>query len=154
MCLGATYANLQTEAGADTISVEDMSASLDLTSPRIYQNLILPAQQQLIARIKAPVVLHICGGNTKVLSLLHQTGAAALSLEAKTDIKAAVEAGECAIIGAVPTIEVLLDGTVDDVARSARDCLAAGVHILAPGCAVPPAAPTRNLRAMVEAVDG
>ena len=154
VCVGETYANLQIKAGADTVTVEDMTASLDLTSPRIYQNLILPAQQELIARIHAPVVLHICGGNTKILNLLHQTGAAALSLEAKTDIRAAVEAGECAIIGAVPTVEVLLDGGANDVIASARECLAAGVHILAPGCAVPPAAPLGNVRAMVEAVNG
>ncbi len=149
--VGIEYARRQVEAGADAITVEDMSASLDLTSPRIYQNLILPAQQKLIAAIGAPAVLHVCGSNTKILPLLAETGAAALSLEARTDLHAAVGLGRCAIVGGVPTVEVLLRGGPEDVRRSATECLVAGVHTLAPGCAVPPATPSVNLEEMVSA---
>lgn len=144
--LGSAYARRQIEAGADAICIEDMSASLDLTSPGIYKNLILPAHQRLIAAIEAPVVLHICGSNTRILDLLSATGAAALSLEAKTDLSKA--GSVCAVIGGVDPVAVLLHGTVKDVRRASLECLAAGVHILAPGCGIPPTAPTENLLEM------
>ncbi len=142
--LGTAYARRQIDAGADAICVEDMSASLDLTSPRIYQSLILPAHQKLIAAIPAPVILHICGANTKILALLFQTGAAALSLEDRTDLAAAA-AGPCAIIGGINPghFTVSLDFTVFEAS------LAAGVHMLAPGCGIEPATPVENLREMV-----
>ncbi len=144
----AEYARLQIQAGADTICVEDMSASLDLTSPGIYRNLILPAQQALIAAIPAPVILHVCGDNTRIIGLLQQTGAAALSLEDRTDLKRAVE-GPCSIVGGIAPVEVLLNGNAEAVARASAACLEAGVRILAPGCGVAPETPTENLREMV-----
>jgi [methyl-Co(III) methanol-specific corrinoid protein]:coenzyme M methyltransferase len=144
------YAKRQVEAGADAICVEDMSASLELTSPTVFEDLILGPQKQLIESIQAPVVLHICGRNTKILDLLFQTGAAALSLEAKTDLAVAAR-GPCSITGGVPTIEVLLDGTREDVRRASRESLRAGVRILAPGCGIPPETPTENLLEMARA---
>jgi [methyl-Co(III) methanol-specific corrinoid protein]:coenzyme M methyltransferase len=149
--VGAEYARRQVEAGADAITVEDMSASLELTSPGVYERLILPAQRRLIEAVSAPVILHICGSNTKILGVLARTGAAALSLEARTDLKTAVQLGSCAVIGGVPTVEVLLRGTPEEVRRLSNECLAAGVHLLAPGCGVPPGAPDENLREMVDA---
>lgn len=143
--VGMAYARRQVEAGADAICIEDMSASLDLTSPGIYRNLILPAHQRLIAAIEAPVILHICGVNTRILDLLSATGAA-LSLEAKTDLGKAASA--CAVIGGVDPVAVLLHGSPDDVRRASAECLAAGVHILAPGCGVAPSTPTENLLEM------
>jgi len=147
--LGIEYGRRQVAAGADAITVEDMSASLDLTSPRLYQQLILPAHQQLAGAIPAPVILHICGSNTRILKLLHQAGAEALSLEDRTDLVQAVGAGDCAIIGGVAPVEVLLRGTPESVRRASEESLAAGVHLLAPGCGLAPLTPLENLQEMV-----
>jgi [methyl-Co(III) methanol-specific corrinoid protein]:coenzyme M methyltransferase len=146
--IGVAHARAQVEAGADAICVEDMSASLDLVSPRIYRNLILGAHQRLIAGIGAPVILHICGANTKILDLLLSTGAAALSLDAATDLAAAAGKDTCAIVGGIRPVGVLLEGGLPDVRRAVRESLDAGVHILAPGCGLPPATPTGNLLEM------
>lgn len=145
--VGAEYARRQAEAGADAICVEDMAASLDLTSPGLYQTVILPAQQQLVAAIDVPVVLHVCGGNTRILDLLTRTGAEALSLEAKTDLAEAVTRGAC-VVGGVPPMEVLLREGVDEVCRSTLESLGAGVHVVAPGCAIPLRTPDENLLEM------
>lgn len=146
--VGVAYAQAQIEAGAEAICVEDMAASLDLVSPRIYRNLIHGAHRRLIAGIGAPVILHICGGNTKILDLLTSTGADALSLDAATDLAAAARCGACAIIGGIRPVEVLLEGRLDDVRRAVRESIDAGVHIVAPGCGIPPATPTENLLEM------
>jgi [methyl-Co(III) methanol-specific corrinoid protein]:coenzyme M methyltransferase len=63
--VGAEYARRQVEAGADAICVEDMASSLDLVSPGIHAQLIHEVQKRLIAAIEAPVILHVCGGNTR-----------------------------------------------------------------------------------------
>jgi len=146
------YAARQVEAGADAIVVEDMAASLDLTSPKIYRNVVLPWQKRLVEAIRVPVILHICGNNTRILQDLVATGARALSLDAKTDLAAAAAAaqGRCAIVGGVPPIEALLSGTPDTVRAASRESLAAGVHILAPGCGIPPRASGANLKVLVE----
>jgi len=148
---GIAYARRQVEAGADAICVEDMSASLDLTSPAIYRNLILPAHQRLIAGIAAPVILHVCGGNTRILDLLCESGAGALSLEAKTDLARAVAIGKCAVAGGVDPVRVLLNGTAEEVRHACEQDLDAGVHILSPGCGLPPGVSTVNLQEMVRA---
>lgn len=149
--VGNEYARRQFDAGADAVCIEDMGASLDLTSPSIYRNLILPAQREMITGIGAPVILHICGSNTKILDLLSSTGAAALGLEAKTDLALAVRATECSIIGGVAPIEVLLSGEPPDVYRASIDCLVAGVHAVAPGCGLAARTPMENLREMTRA---
>jgi len=146
---GRAYAWRQVEAGADAVCIEDMSASLDLTSPAIYRSLILPAHQRLIAGIDAPVILHICGGNTRILDLLCQSGADALSLESRTDLARAVSLGTCAVAGGVDPVGALLNGTLEDVRRACLRDLDAGVHILSPGCGLAPATPTANLQEMV-----
>ncbi len=146
--LSAEYARRQVEAGADAICVEDMSASLDLTSPAIYRDLILPAQRQLIAGIGVPVILHVCGSNTRILDLLAASGATALSLETRTDLAQAVSCHNGGVVGGVAPVEVLLNGSVEDVRKASAACLAAGVHLLAPGCGIAPKTPTPNLREM------
>jgi [methyl-Co(III) methanol-specific corrinoid protein]:coenzyme M methyltransferase len=149
--VGVAYARAQVEAGADAICVEDMAASLDLVSPRIYQNLIHGAHRRLIAGIGAPVILHICGANTKILDLLLRTGAGALSLDAATDLAAAAGKDICAIVGGIRPVGVLLEGGFPDVRRAVSESLEAGVHILAPGCGLPPGTPTGNLLEMARA---
>ncbi len=151
---GTEYAARQVRAGADAVVVEEMAASLDLTSPRIFGGVVLPALRKLIAAIDAPVVLHICGNNTRILPLLVESGARALSLDARTDLAAAVKAGagRCAVAGGVPPIEALLSPDPGAALAASRESLGAGVHLLAPGCGIPPRAPTANLKAMVRAV--
>ncbi len=147
--LQASYANRQVDAGADAIVLEDMSASLDLTSPRIYERLILPSQQRLIAAIRAPVILHVCGSNTRILRLLGEAGAEGLSLEDRTDLVEAASLSPTVIVGGVPPVEALLNGTPEDVSRAAAASIEAGVAILAPGCGIPPETRLKNLRELV-----
>jgi [methyl-Co(III) methanol-specific corrinoid protein]:coenzyme M methyltransferase len=148
---GIAYARRQVEAGADAICVEDMSASLDLTSPAIYRDLVLPAHRRLAEGIPVPVILHICGANTRILELLASSGVEALSLESKTDLARAVSLGVCAVIGGIDPVGVLMNGTRERVREAAIDSLAAGVHILAPGCGIPPDVSSENLLEMMRA---
>jgi len=149
------YASRLVEAGADIIVVEDMGASLDITSPPIFRTLAAPYQRRLIEAIPVPVILHICGNNTLILADIADVGAAGVSLDARTDLEKAraAFAGRSILVGAVPPAEVLLEGTPEQVIEVALEHIRKGVQFLAPGCGIPPATRTANLRALVVAVD-
>ena len=57
-------------------------------------------------------------------------------------------------MGNVNNPQTLLHGTPDDVAGEVEACLARGIEIIAPECAVPLTTPTENLQALVHAARG
>jgi len=153
--VAAASANAQVSAGADFICIEDMSASSDLISPDIYTRIVFPFHKRLIEQITAPTVLHICGNATPIIEKMAETGACALSIEAKTDLSFAKEAvgDKVSIIGTVEPVDVLLQGTSEAVLARSKQALESGVDFLAPGCSIPPRTPLENLKAMVKAVE-
>jgi [methyl-Co(III) methanol-specific corrinoid protein]:coenzyme M methyltransferase len=82
------------------------------------------------------------------------TGATAYNFDEGVDPHAARAnlAGKVRLTGYVPTVKALLNGAPEDVYRSARECLDAGVDLLTPGCALAPHTPLVNIAAMVEAL--
>ena len=57
------------------------------------------------------------------------------------------------LIGSVPTVSHLLNGTREDVFSLSLQMIESGVNLLAPSCFTPPEAPFENVKAMIEAVD-
>ena len=55
------------------------------------------------------------------------------------------------LVGNINNPQALLQGTPEDVYKQARYAIEAGVHIIAPECAIPLSTPLENLRAIVEA---
>ncbi len=157
---GTMLAHALAEAGADVIVIEDMMASIDVISPPIYQNLAQPYEKQQLERfpVGVPTIMHICGKVNSIGRLIAETGATALSVEPSVDAPSLVAdlAGydrPIPLIGGVDAVTTLFSGTPEDVRADVKKALAEGYAIIAPGCSVPPAATTENLRAMVEAVE-
>lgn len=143
--------------GVDAICIEDMMASMDLLSPPSYNSLAAPHEANVIERLNVPVVLHICGRVDFIAKDMIATGAAALSFEPKTDVfrvkQAIEESGKSVgIVGGIGTMDDLFYGDTELVTRTTRKAIADGYDVVAPGCSVPPATTTANLRAMVETV--
>jgi [methyl-Co(III) methanol/glycine betaine-specific corrinoid protein]:coenzyme M methyltransferase len=140
------------DAGADLISVEDMTASPDLIAPKTYRDLEVEYQARVIEGLSVPTILHICGNVDPIVEWMGQTGAAILSLEPKAD--AGLARRKCGpnmvLMGGVDTATTLFMKDVDTVKGGAEESIAAGIQILAPGCAVAPGTPLENLLAMVE----
>jgi [methyl-Co(III) methanol-specific corrinoid protein]:coenzyme M methyltransferase len=103
--------------------------------------------------VPAPTLLHICGRSTRHLPHIATTGASAYNFDEGVDPAEARRHldGTVALTGYVPTVSVMLNGTPDDVRRSAWECLDNGVHLLTPGCALAPYTPLANLRALAQA---
>lgn len=148
----ARFARAQIDAGADMIGMGDAVASL--INPAMYEQYVLPFEKKLIDAIHeagATVKLHICGNIANNIALMARTGADIIDVDWMVSLAAAREAvgPDVTLAGNFDPSAVLLQGTPEDVAQAARNCIesAGAKFILQPGCEVPPGTPEPNLRA-------
>jgi uroporphyrinogen decarboxylase len=120
----------------------------------MYKEFVLPLEQKLIAAIHeagAAVKLHICGNIKNHISYMAQSGADIIDVDWMVPLAKARElvGPEVTLCGNFNPAGVLFEGSPQDVADAARQCLKAGGYkfILMPGCEVPPATPEKNIRA-------
>jgi len=146
------FALAQVEAGADMVGVGDSAASL--ISPQMYAEFVLPLQQKLMATIHeagAAVKLHVCGNISNIVGDMAKSGTDIIDVDWMVPlVKARADAGpDVTLCGNFNPAGVLLEGTPEEVAQEARECLEAvpDRFILMPGCEVPPGTPEQNLRA-------
>ncbi|HII81417.1 MAG TPA: MtaA/CmuA family methyltransferase [Methanosarcina sp.] len=150
------YANAIFDRGADTLCMPDGGiVGSRMMPPSVLEDSVKPFYKRLCEKVNGPVILHICGDVGDSLKTLSECGFEAISIEEKVSMKAAKEAiGDRArLIGNVSPSGTMLFGTPDVVKAEAKECLSAGVDILAPGCGIAPRTPLANIRALVEARD-
>ncbi|KKG09873.1 methylcobamide:CoM methyltransferase [Methanosarcina sp. 2.H.T.1A.6] len=150
------YANALFDHGADALCMPDGGiVGSRMMPPSVLEDSVKPFYKRLCKKVKGPVILHICGDVGDSLKTLSECGFEAISIEEKASIKAAKEAigGRARLIGNVSPSRTMLFGTPADVKAEAKQCLSAGVDILAPGCGIAPRTPLANIRALVEARD-
>ena len=147
-----TFAVAQIKAGADMIGVGDSAASL--IAPKMYAELVLPLQQKLFAAIHeagAAVKLHVCGNIKNIVQHMAKSGTDIIDVDWMVPLEQARElaGSQITLCGNFNPAGVLFEGSPQDVADAARQCLKAGGYkfILMPGCEVPPATPEQNIRA-------
>ncbi len=148
------YANALVEAGADIISVADPVASPDLLSPDSFKKFLKARLQKFSSSVDSVTVLHICGNVNPILSYMADCGFEGLSVEEKigSPKKAKEVIGNRArFVGNISSPFTLLPGPVDKIKAEARQALAEGVDVLAPGCGIAPMTPLENIKAMVAA---
>ncbi len=146
------FALAQVEAGADMVGIGDSAASL--ISPAMYAELVLPLERRLIAAIHeagAAAKLHVCGNITNIVQHIAQTGTDIIDVDWMVPLRKArkLAGPDVTLCGNFNPAGVLFEGTPQEVADAARECLNAMPNrfILMPGCEVPPGTPEANLRA-------
>jgi [methyl-Co(III) methanol-specific corrinoid protein]:coenzyme M methyltransferase len=149
-------ANFAFDQGADWYVFAEPTSGPALLSPRLYKKVVLPLEQDIIKRVKGPVVLHICGNTDKIIPLMCETGAAGLSIEEQADMKQAVETANPAgvrVFGNVSTATTLFNGAPEQCYQEAAAALDNGTNFLCPGCGVAPLSPLENLKQLRKARD-
>lgn len=154
---GTMLAKAMIDAGADVICVEDMMASLDMISPKIYRELVAPAEKKQFEALPVPTVLHICGKLDNIIVDIARTGCSAISVEPVVNVPEALakfkaEGITTPVVGAIDPVNTLFHGDIEKTREETRTCIAKGFAMISPGCAVPPATKTEILRAIVETV--
>jgi len=153
------YYEAYRKKGARIISVAEPTASGDLISREHFEEFAIPYLTKFIKKSKEAGSLnlvHICGNTTSRLDLIPGTGADVYSVDYKVDLARVREVfgDRLAFAGNINPAGILVNGTPDEVAAAARECIAKsggrGNFIMMPGCDLSPAVPLANIRAMIE----
>jgi MtaA/CmuA family methyltransferase len=151
------FAAAQIEAGADIIGVGDAAASL--INRGLYDQFVLPHEKRLVDGIHAAggrVRLHICGRTQHLADAMGTLGCEIVDLDSMVDLRAARAAmGERQVLlGNVHTVNVVKNGTSEDVRQALAKCRAeAGpAWIAGAGCEVPRHSPAENVRCFAQMV--
>ncbi|RKO67947.1 methyltransferase [Desulfofundulus salinus] len=141
------------EAGVDYLTVREMSATTDILPPQIFTKMIKPHLKNIMANIRVPKILHICGNSLPVIHEMLDCGANAISVENKNGLaETRARAGpEPLIFGNLDGYGVLVNGTPQDVEAEVVRCLVEGSDGLWPSCEISLEAPEENLIAMIKA---
>ena len=156
---GILFAKAQVEAGAHMIGIGDAATSL--VGPGLYERFALPCQQRMISAIHemgVPVKLHICGNISPVMHLVAKTGADMVDCDFMVDMErtAVILPEDTAICGNFNPVEVMLQGTPEQVKAETRRCKRIGNRkntFVAPGCEVPKDTPRENMLALLAALE-
>jgi MtaA/CmuA family methyltransferase len=160
-CTGITgqFIRLMAGTGAHMVSNGDSPAGPEMISPVLYRKFALPYERQVVQEAREagmPYVLHICGNTGLILKDMISSGADALELDQRTNIRLAhnLMRGHCAFFGNIDPVEVLVAGTPAVVEERTRALLEVFSDtprfVLGAGCALAPETPEANLRAMIE----
>lgn len=146
------------QVGGKYMYVADPVASL--VSPNMYRDFVLPRHQRIFAHMAQRGIvgrLHMCGNTTAILPHSRHCGAKIVDIDHAVDFERALEiAGDAC----------LLNGNIDPVSE-VYSCDAASVKtamlnaaqkakghraLFMPGCELPTATPTENVKAIAEAL--
>jgi MtaA/CmuA family methyltransferase len=151
------FARAQIEAGADIIGLGDAIASQ--VSPKMYAEFALPYEQRIFKAIHDAgglARLHICGDTSGIVPLMVDSGADIIDLDWMVNIKSAADTyGDYPVIcGNFDPVQVMLQGTSDQVYQATQYCLLNGGPrlISGAGCEIPDNSPHENLYAQMRAI--
>lgn len=147
------FANAQLDSGADVITLAD-HCTRDLCSPETYRDFLFEIHQELNARIRCPIALHICGNTADRLQYIRETGLACFHFDSKVSAAEARQlAGPgLALMGGTSNFDIVRNGTAEAITADVEEKLRVGINVLGPECAVPLDAPRANLKTFVETV--
>jgi MtaA/CmuA family methyltransferase len=140
--------------GGDIAVVADPTAQ-GLTGKQ-FKEIVIPFYRKISKEVKSKVFVHICGKTSMIIPYLSESGFEAFSFDypavSVSEMKQAFK-GEMKLIGSVPTITHLLEGSRDDVISVSHQLIDEGIDILAASCGLPQYTPLENVRAMADAID-
>jgi len=146
--------NLYKEAGADFITVREMGATSDVVSPRMFESLVLPHLRRVFAAVPSPTVLHICGDTNKIVEMMAQSGADALSVDQKNDLAASrAKLPEALLFGNIDPYNLLVQGTPETVEAGIHTIIDNGPSAVWPGCDIWPEVPPENMKALMATME-
>lgn len=152
--LNILYANEMLKCGGDLVLLSDPVA--EGLGSHEFKNTLLPVFKKITNAIKESKMIHICGKTSRIIKHLPESGFYGYSFDyPKLSIEFVKQSvgAKMKVIGSVPTITHLLDGTKEDVFKSSLYMIENGVDILAPSCGLPQYTPLQNVKAMAEAIE-
>lgn len=159
-CVVACSRDLHKRLGIGFMLSEPMGAR-DLIGKRQFEEFFLPYLRQAVARMnefQGKTSLHICGHTFDRWDDIMDSGICSFWIddcESMGELKRRY--GErVAVVGNLPPVDVLKDGTPDAISEGVRRCIADAAdnpcgYTLSPGCTTPAATPRENIIAYMNA---
>ncbi len=162
----SALARLQAARGVDAVLISSAFAGGGFISRAMYEEFVLPYEKQVASAIKAAGVkayTHTCGAIGDRLDLMQASGIDGVDTMdppplGNTELaEAKKQIGDSMFLkGNVDSVNILLNGTVDQVRANAREkldaAMAGGGYILSSACSVAPKVPAANILALHETV--
>lgn len=150
------------EFGKATASISDPVTCTDILSLSQFEEFSFPELKRLVSGIKEITgfkpTLHICGHTKEIWPYIKELEISSFSVDNCEDLAEAREilGDAITIMGNVPPVDVLRNGSIDDVIVSVKNCIQKGAtspkgYILASGCQVAIGTPRENLEAFIYA---
>ena len=155
--ISCQFLKLMAKTGCHMLSNGDSVAGPEMLSPRFYGAYGLPYERRMAAcshELGMPYLLHICGKTDRILEQMIETGADAMEIDYKTDLRLAhdVFKDKMTFVGNLDPSAVLARGTPELVRQKTEELLNVFADsprfILNSGCALPADTPGENIRAM------
>ncbi|WP_297280846.1 uroporphyrinogen decarboxylase family protein [uncultured Anaerococcus sp.] len=151
------------EFGPVGVMIADPVGCDDILSPKQVDEFSYPYIKDLTTRLyKLNGIkpnLHICGHTDRQWEMISKLDIGSFSLDNCHDLTECKEKIEnsLSLMGNVPPVEVMRNGSIDDVIESVKQCIKDGAdnkngYICATGCGTPAGTPKENLDAFVYAV--
>jgi MtaA/CmuA family methyltransferase len=151
--VGIRFGRAQSAAGADVIGIGDPASSL--VGPRIYEELVWPYQQRLVAGLHgggARVRLHICGNTRRMLKAMSGLGCDIIDIDAAVPLsEARTQVGpDQVLLGNLDPVRDLSRGTPASVAEAVAEChrQAGSRFIVGAGCEIVRETPEEVMHAL------
>jgi MtaA/CmuA family methyltransferase len=148
------FARAQAEAGVELMGVGDPASSL--AGPMIFRQMLVPAHKKLVEGLRCLGLRtrsHMCGNTKRILKERGELGYDIIDLDSMVPMTAArLNMPEEVLLGNVATVDVLRNGSMQDVIDAVSKCSKdAGDHyIVGAGCEVPRDTPEENMLALLE----
>ncbi|MBI2471335.1 MAG: MtaA/CmuA family methyltransferase [Planctomycetes bacterium] len=148
------YGEALINSGADLIVISDPSATGEILGPELFKEFVQPYLNMMIVRMHMlgkPVIVHICGNVSSIYKPLNELVSECISVDSVVNMKEVrhVIPGK-KLMGNVSTI-LLQKGPVNNIQKTSKNLLDAGIDILAPACGLSAETPVKHIKAMTEA---
>ncbi|NQW17862.1 MAG: MtaA/CmuA family methyltransferase [Chloroflexi bacterium] len=152
--ISVLFGRAQIDAGADVITFPD-HATGDLVSGEYYHRYLQDIHSEMVERLPAPIILHICGKTLDRMDYIAQTGMAAFHFDSMNDPAEAMEIvdGRISLVGNINNPVTLYSKGPEAVREEVYRALDAGVQLIAPECAIPLRTKLENLLEIPAAIN-
>jgi uroporphyrinogen decarboxylase len=154
----------QADLGLDAIKISSPYAGAGFISPDFYRRFVLPCESQIVKAVRdlgTHIYIHTCGAINDRLEMMAESGASGIECLDPPPIgnvsleEAKERIGHNAFIkGNIDPINVLLQGSVDDVKRDSCHRIEIGKpgggYILSTACSIAPHTKRENIQMLVE----
>jgi uroporphyrinogen decarboxylase len=153
------YALKMREAGADVIWTTNPVVNTECISKKHYRKFSYDVDCRFFTTLRSMgiwTMSHVCGDWSDRLEEVFNMGAHIYYLSKKFDLAAVKKSygTKCVLMGNVPAVDTLYQGTTEDVRREAARCIEVGVpggnYILGGDCSIPRDTPPQNLAVLFE----